>query len=510
MNRLLCVLLLLPPLVPATAQEWFPLDYDADAAPADNPLKGFIPYAGNYTFPHSMEFDYIGLDQLMTAMQSFTFEQGLEPLLASMAARGHQALLRVFIDYPGERNALPRFLSDAGVRQQRYFSDGGGRSPDYEHPLLVEALEHFIAAFGARYDGDPRIGFIQLGLLGHWGEWHTYPQEHLAPSRATQDRVLAAYDAAFDNTRLLVSQDLLGFAHPADLRVYDIGLHDDDFTNNTLPPGETQFWSRVLAQGLQDLWHTRVIGGEIQPDYQETIWNVPSGAPEDYFEAVQTTHASWLLNHAAFENRWPESKRARARAAAKALGYEFHIPAASLLLGEDNLLMVDVQFENTGSAPFYYDWPVQIAILREDGVPVLAQDTGWAISAVLPGFPPVEYAVELDCGDLAGGIHDVALRVQNPLENGRRLRFANAEQGACWLILGSIVLPENPAPGDLLPIAGCPPEGGEGGEVDEEEKFPVICGETGNDPSRTVDDALVLGLTLLALCMSSSRGRTSG
>jgi len=25
-----------------------------------------------------------------------------------------------------------------------------------------------------RYDGDTRIGYIQLGLLGFWGEWHTW------------------------------------------------------------------------------------------------------------------------------------------------------------------------------------------------------------------------------------------------------------------------------------------------------------------------------------------------
>ena len=32
----------------------------------------------------------------------------------------------------------------------------------------------------ARYDGDPRIGFVQLGLLGFWGEWHTYPYDGYA------------------------------------------------------------------------------------------------------------------------------------------------------------------------------------------------------------------------------------------------------------------------------------------------------------------------------------------
>lgn len=32
---------------------------------------------------------------------------------------------------------------------------------------LVDA---FIHALGQRYDGDPRLGFVGLGLLGTWGE----------------------------------------------------------------------------------------------------------------------------------------------------------------------------------------------------------------------------------------------------------------------------------------------------------------------------------------------------
>lgn len=37
---------------------------------------------------------------------------------------------------------------------------GHSLSPDYADPHLRAALVHFIAASGARYDGDPRIGFI--------------------------------------------------------------------------------------------------------------------------------------------------------------------------------------------------------------------------------------------------------------------------------------------------------------------------------------------------------------
>ena len=45
--------------ISAYAEEWVKLEYDSSKAPADNPLKGFVPYAGDGLdgqFPHSMEW----------------------------------------------------------------------------------------------------------------------------------------------------------------------------------------------------------------------------------------------------------------------------------------------------------------------------------------------------------------------------------------------------------------------------------------------------------------------
>ncbi len=73
-------------------------------SPVDNPLKGFLPYRGTYAFPHSMEWFYVPLRDLMSGPSTFTFATGLEPLLSDIASRGHQAVFRVYLDYP----SLPR------------------------------------------------------------------------------------------------------------------------------------------------------------------------------------------------------------------------------------------------------------------------------------------------------------------------------------------------------------------------------------------------------------------
>jgi hypothetical protein len=42
--------------------------------------------------------------------------------------------------------------------------------------------------------------------LGHWGEWHTYPQENLMAPTSVQQRIINAYNSSFTITMLTVSR----------------------------------------------------------------------------------------------------------------------------------------------------------------------------------------------------------------------------------------------------------------------------------------------------------------
>ncbi|MCF6285575.1 MAG: DUF4832 domain-containing protein, partial [Candidatus Hydrogenedentes bacterium] len=399
---------------------WTPLVYDTDQAPADNPLKGFMPFSGGYdTFPHSMEFDYVGFATLMSGPNTFTFDAGLEPLLNEIAGRGHQAVVRVYLDYPDTDTSIPQFLLDDGLQTTPYNgSSGQGLSPDYDNESLVTALEAFIAAFGARYDGDPRIGFIQLGILGHWGEWHTFPEEELLPSVATQDRILTAYDNAFSQTHILVSQDILGHEPMASVAERNIGFHDDDFTNATLPTVDYHFWSRMQANNLDTLWQILPNGGEVQPDFQEVVFDVPTGAPEDFTTAVNTTHVAWLLYHQAFEgenggsNGWDAAKRARAIASAKLTGYEFFVSEANLPeTTAGGTLLLGVRIENRGLTPFYYDWPFEITATRSGQADALLGSPDWALSSIPADGSADEFVFEIANHGLEAGAYEIYLSV---------------------------------------------------------------------------------------------------
>ena len=143
----------------------FPLHYAR--GPADNPLQGFVPYAGQgRAFPHSLEFEYVSLGAVMTGPTNFNWAP-LERLLDGIAARGCQSIFRFHLEFPRQPSGVPEYLVASGVKVRAWtntntqpFPPALDHTPDYEDPRLREALRTFIAALGARYDGDPRIGFI--------------------------------------------------------------------------------------------------------------------------------------------------------------------------------------------------------------------------------------------------------------------------------------------------------------------------------------------------------------
>lgn len=439
--------------------EWVALVYDSEKAPADNPLKGFMPYAEDvvHLFPHSMEFDYWGLGDLMNGLDDFNWGD-LRLWLDDVKSRGHQAVMRVFIEQPScddcnPPEAFQYTLPDAiNVSSTPYdhtaTGDGSGRSPDYTDERLADALANFIAAFGAEFDGDPRLGFIQVGLLGHWGEWHTlqgdFPNENLPIPKSIQDRVLIAFDAAFNTTHVVVSQDIFTHDERGDIELRDIGLHHDDFANETL--GQDHFLGNLQDAGLADRWKSLPIGGEVQPDVQDLVFEtpLPAEAPEDYFLAVEQTHASWLLNAMPFENEaggWDQSELDRAEEGAKKLGYEFFVSEVDIhgatLTGP---LRVGIRVQNKGVAPFYYDWDMKLAALSANKATVQEWTQKWDLSSILPGGAGTEFEFVIDDHALAKGTYTLAMTVPNPMMGGKPVKFANAEQTDEWLDLGDLLV----------------------------------------------------------------------
>ena len=433
--------------------------------PVCNPLKGFVPYSEEYsTFPYSLEYEPIPIKAVQTGYNTFNWN-ALEEVLDTISGRGHQALIQFYYDSPDDPSGIPSFLSHVPVRHYTDYENGTHAtsvSPDYEHADLKTSMFNFIAAFGSRYDGDPRIGFIELGLLGFWGEWHTYPWEgeeegfpDWMPTITTQNQVLAAYDNAFDTTRLLVREPR---GNSPD---HDFGYHDDSFvyyTYDDVPPEvEWYFQPRMVAAGESEKWKSCPMGGELRPELQGSLFETDGcsyadpegGGTQTWNRSVELNHASWIMVDEAFYPGYSESEKTRALEASRILGYALRIDSwASEEVLESGKNRFTVKIQNIGVAPFYYKWDLELGLFQSN---TLCQTltTDWDIRTVIDGTL-ITFAHEANLDGLGSGDYTLAIRLKNPLQNGDPVIFANSNlnpPAPDWQVLGTYHKPDsNSAP----------------------------------------------------------------
>jgi hypothetical protein len=459
--------------------------------PLDNPLKGFARFYSpganqNTGYPHSLTWGYFGLSEVMTnAANCGSYDWTiLDNMLNETASQGNQAAIRFYLVYPGGTgshpgNAIPScFNGHVDNRSDTYWNV---TQPDYDSPYLVNALKNFIAAFGARYDGDPRIGFIHLGLVGLWGEWHTWPYDtdtadgfpNYMPTDANGAQLITAYDNAFNTTKLEIRYpEAAGGAANSK----DIGYHDDSFCYRegsplvgvTLPQsmGGASYsqLQRNLSTGTENKWITTSMGGEVRPEIQGSAfdnWPGGSGAVDNMKACIELEHTTWKINEQS-ANYSPSN--ANVGAATRLMGYNLTVNKAYFKDTAGGTTNLGVQISNTGVAPFYYPWKLTVGLKNSAGTVVKSWDTSWDLRTIKPlklrAFPdwnvgsdptyrdfgyPQYFQTPVDLGEVAQGNYQWVLRVKNPLEatsaSAKKLRFANATQNADgWVGLGAVTV----------------------------------------------------------------------
>ncbi|WP_211305360.1 DUF4832 domain-containing protein [Crossiella equi] len=368
------------------------------------------------------------------------------------------------------------------MRQNTYW---GTTSPDYDSPFLVSALKGFIGALGARYDNDPRLGFLHLGLIGLWGEWHTWPYDtdtssdtypNYMPTDANGAEIINAFHRAFPRTRLELRYP--GLAGGAADRLSRIGYHDDSFCYRegsplqgvTLPASLGGApWAQLekaLEHGVENRWITASVGGEVRPEIQATAfdhWPGGAGAVDNMKACIELEHSTWKINE---RSREYSPDHPGAGAAVRLMGYNLTVSDAYFHNTAQGRTKVGVRIANTGVAPFYYPWTVQLGLKNSAGNLVRTWDTPWDLRQAMPlrirAFPEWQagsdyldyghrryFDTSVDLSGLAQGGYQLVLKVRNPLESvsakAKKLRFANAGQHADgWLALGAMTV----APGD--------------------------------------------------------------
>ncbi len=426
--------------------------------PADNPLKGLVPYQRPHPdrFPYSMEFNYLPLSALVKDPDQYDWAE-FDKMLDDIASRGHQTVTRVFLEYPGKQDVIPPFLIKNGLKVHRYINTNTAplppasiETPDYEDRNLRTVMTKFIAAWGKRYDGDHRLAYITAGMLGTWGEWHTFPRTELWASKVVQKEILDAFDSSFKITPVLLRYPAGANDHLyADSTPYAFGYHDDSFAHSTLetgnPADEWFFWPKVIKAGLADRWKTAPIGGEIRPE----VWGCcfdekPCTAESQSFdECRDVTHATWLMDTGMNREVPSRQRYDRAIEAVQKMGYDLEVTESKVVNVTSDGMTIEVTIKNRGIAPFYHHgWHAKLEMIRDEEV-VKAFNTDWSPRMIMPDEPKL-FSQTIDVSDLR--MNDVQLRLSfpNPMSGGMPIRFANTrcDPKTGGLILGKFEVDE--------------------------------------------------------------------
>ncbi len=315
-------------------------------------------------------------------------------------------------------------------------------TPDYEDEKPAKSFKNFIAAWGKKYDGDPRLGFITAGLLGTWGEWHTYPKGELIGvegGAGGSDGRLRSGVQGHARTAALPGrgEDL----PEGEERRPQVRYHDDSFAWATLDTGKKDdnwfYMPALKAAGAEDKWKTHPIGGEIPPEAWGKVFDDKPGDKQvSELPRVRGSHSRHVADGQAAcsrRNRMPKG-RSGPKSGCGGWGTSSTAPCDGRF--QAGKVDVKLEVENRGVAPFYYNWQAEWGLLL-DGKPAKAWPASGRLTGLLPATNRGRGRTRSTRAGEGGPIHARRAGAE-PAEGGKPLRFANATQGDEWLTLGAV------------------------------------------------------------------------
>ncbi|MED4752934.1 DUF4832 domain-containing protein [Brevibacillus choshinensis] len=387
-----------------------------------NPYMGLAPDARNesYDQEHTLVYANISWRMLEPEKGDYQFEQVEKELhLDQWADKGAKFIIRIIMDYPEEKTHLNipdwlyRELNGDGEWYENSY--GKGFSPNYGNPLLISYHQKLIEHLGEHYKNDPRLAFVELGSIGHWGEWHTNTSIPF-PKLAITDQYVQPYLDHFPDSILMMRRP-----HPI-AKKYRLGLFNDVFGNKEqtaeykswFDKGYVSWLTQEKMPAMPDFWKVAPSGGEFSPSKPLKRYFSASSI-DDMIAQAQSSHLSWLGPNtpAAFPAKGAQQKYLNRFL--NTLGYRFAVNKETheqeVVAG--SRLDVHMEVANKGIAPFYFPWVLELSLADAAGNIVSKTATTEDIRKWLPGKAVSTPTLEIPT-DLPAGEYTICIAILDP------------------------------------------------------------------------------------------------
>ena len=418
--------------------------------PLVNPMVGFAPSADYYELANNDVLNstlvYMDITWRELEPQKGTFNFDLieeENYIDEWRALGKRVVFRFICDIPGKETHMdiPDWLyEETGKDGDWYDTDyGKGYSPNYNNETFISAHKVAIEALGARYGNSDFFSYIELGSLGHWGEWHTKTEDGIdrLPLEGVRDQYIQPYIENFPHAMLLMRRPFKA------AKEHNMGIYND----MTGLAKDTEIWLNWINNGgeydvtgeqdalvaMPDAWQTAPIGGEFT-----SAISMEQLLADD----IQVTKDLIERSHMSFIGpKCPEGEALQythgIEEVRSLLGYSLRVEKA--VLTKSPLykgLNVSLSWINEGIAPFYKNWEVYLYLFDSDGKEVLKTQIDLALNTILDKDAAVVSETTIPISTLEEGVYDIGIAIIDPLTNkpGLSLAMENTRNDRIFLL----------------------------------------------------------------------------
>jgi Domain of unknown function (DUF4832) len=308
-----------------------------------NPLKGFRSSIEKKHEYSTMFKSYIKWNELENSA-SDGFEKIIEVSnlkWLGIENKNLKVIPRVYLAWPRKESGWPADMIEG----------------DFKSDQFKERVIAFIQKLGKAWDNDSRVAFVEMGIIGEWGEmeWPESTDEII-------EAITAQFAASFQHKLVMIR-----WPNTYNDDIYNFGYYWDSWGHF-----DQRYYGFTL-KNVSPKWKTAVIGGEAAYDWGNKQIQ-PGNSPDetlskpvhrdyiiDQIRSLHGNHMGWIADY----DHSNKSVREGAEIVQKTMGYQFVISQVTYpkRIDKDKNFTVSIKVKNTGSSPFYYNWPVEVSLL---------------------------------------------------------------------------------------------------------------------------------------------------
>ncbi|MDD3393948.1 MAG: DUF4832 domain-containing protein [Anaerotignum sp.] len=342
-----------------------------------NPLMGFAPAADYKEAVGENTLVYVDITwrEWEPEEGKFNSEKVVEEnYLEEWRSLNKKVVLRFICDIPSEEahRDIPDWLYEDTADGNNYnCAYGKGYSPNYNNPVFIKAHTKAIEALGEVFGQDSFICYVELGSLGHWGEWHVKYDEGINrfPSEKICEEYVVPYVKAFPHAKLLMRRT---FQPVMD---YNMGVYND-MAGDEEATAQLLGWiknggvyegseSPMKLISRPNIWEKSPVGGEFTSSL--SMRELLETQIDQTVKLLKESHMTFIGPKCPIANQEALQYPQGTATVLNNLGYRYGIRECKVIENTwSGKVKLQLLFENSGTAPIYFNWPVYIYILDEN------------------------------------------------------------------------------------------------------------------------------------------------